>query len=65
MRLVTSSPPKRRRRAAVPGRSNGRMAMRIEFSNDGLVCHIAAPEDGRTPGTFPIAIVSGIEFFGK
>ena len=58
MRLVTSSLGKRRRSAAVPGRSNRRHGDARWGTNDGLVVHLAAPGDGRTPGELPVAIVA-------
>jgi hypothetical protein len=38
-----------RRSVAVPGHSNGRMAPRFCQTDNGSLCHIAAPGDGRTP----------------
>ncbi len=37
------------RSVAVPGHSDGRIAMRICQSAAGRFCHVAAPGDGRTP----------------
>ena len=37
------------RSVAVPGHSIGRLARRSRFSDDGLVCNVAAPGDARTP----------------
>ena len=40
------------RSAAVLGRGNVQTATRIGESGDGLLCHVAATGDGRTPGGF-------------
>jgi hypothetical protein len=36
---------------AVPGHSNGQMATCFGQSDGGLLCHVAAPGDGRAPAT--------------
>jgi len=37
------------RSLAVPGHSIGLTATLFDHAGAGLVCHVAAPEDGRTP----------------
>jgi hypothetical protein len=37
------------RSVAVPGHSNARTATRFGQTDAGLLCHVAAPGDGRTP----------------
>ena len=39
----------RRRGVAVPGHSNARTATRFGQTDAGLLCHVAASGDGRTP----------------
>jgi len=39
----------RKRSVAVPGHSNARTATRFGQTDAGLLCHVAAPGDGRTP----------------
>jgi hypothetical protein len=38
-----------KRSVAVPGHSNARTATRFGQTDAGLLCHVAAPGDGRTP----------------
>ena len=51
--LTSAATAKSRRSAAVPGRSKGRTAMRLGCFDGGLIGNVAAPGDGRAPGSFP------------